>query len=279
MLNATESKDLFRTRDHVADFDRYVQDYESRSIVARQIHRTTLNLRYGPRADEILDLFMPASTGGAPLPVHLFIHGGYWRMFSKDDFSFVADPVVAAGGVTAVMDYSLMPGVRMEFIVDQVRRAAQWLVANAHRFNGDPNRLTVSGHSAGAHLACMLLDEDSPVAPQGALLLSGIYDLMPLQSSFLQPLIGLTEEEVERFSPVQKSFRAGSQALLVVGEGETAPFHTQADAMERRLAEDGLRTQRIDVAGANHMSVALELGTPESPVGRLLGQLVRGQAG
>ena len=263
------SKDLFRTRDHVADFDRYVDEYKSRSAAARARHRCVLDLSYGDDASEKLDLFLPAAST-TPQPIHLFIHGGYWRMFGKDDFSFIADTVVDAGGIAAIIDYALMPTVRMDTIVDQVRRAASWLVANAARYGGDPGRLSISGHSAGAHLCCSLIDSRSPVRPQKALLLSGIYDLAPLQSSFLQPLIALTDAEVLHFSPLNADFRAPAEIEVLVGSIETQPFHQQASRLAEKLRSSSLTVKLTAVAGGNHMSVVQDLGSRETETGSRL---------
>ena len=268
--------DQFRTRDHVADFESYLAEYTSRSERSRARHNTQLNLRYGEGPGEILDLFFPAEMA-SPCPIHLFIHGGYWRMFSKDDFSFVADTVVASGGIAAIIDYDLMPSVRMETVVAQVRRAATWVVANAASFGGDPDRLTISGHSAGAHLCCALLEENATTQPDCALLLSGIYDLAPLQTSFLQPLIGLTDAEIARFSPLAKAYSRGSQAVLLVGEHETAPFHAQANEMQRTLAAQGVRATLAAIPGKNHMSIVLDLGDGSTEAGQLLSRVIKQQ--
>lgn len=261
--------DLFKTRDHVTDFDRYVVDFAQRSATTRARGNSRLDIAYGAGANEKLDLFLPADAGGSR-PVHLFVHGGYWRMFSKDDFSFVADTVVAAGGIAAIVDYDLMPAVRMQTIVAQVRKAAAWLVTNASSFGGDADRLSISGHSAGAHLCCSLLETDSPVAPQRALLLSGIYDLAPLQTSFLQPVIALNDVEVARFSPISYRYRPGSEVTLLVGARETAPFHSQADAMRTRFAEQGVVANSAKIGDGNHMSIALDLADATTDVGRAL---------
>ena len=267
-------KDLFRTRDHVADFDRYVAQYVSRSAQARARHRCALDLSYGDDATEKLDLFLPP-VSTTPQPIHLFIHGGYWRMFGKDDFSFIADTVVAAGGIAAIIDYALMPAVRMDTIVGQVRRSASWLVANAAHYGGDTTRFTISGHSAGAHLCCSLMERGSPVTPQKALLLSGIYDLAPLQSSFLQPLIALTDKEVTDFSPLYASFRAPAEIELLVGSTETAPFHQQAGQLAQNLRRMGLGADLVTLAGGNHMSVVQDLGDPETEAGSRLVALIQ----
>ncbi|WP_428030771.1 alpha/beta hydrolase [Ancylobacter sp.] len=254
--------DPFRTRDVVPDFDRYVSDYAARSAVTRSRLPMRADIAYGPSAGERLDLFFPPpdrATGA----VHMFIHGGYWRMFAKEDFSFVAETVTRAGAIAAIVDYALMPVVRLETVVAQVRRARDWLVATIGAHGGDPARLTISGHSAGAQLGALLFNASQPAGRvSGALLISGIYDLAPLQDSFLKPLIGLTDTEVRDFSPVGLGYSAGPDVHLLVGEAETAPFHTQATAFAAHLAGGGLRVRQGVVPGADHMSLVGDLGTP-----------------
>ena len=222
--------DLFKTSDHVSNFDDYVTEYAELSGKTRASLKSSLNFSYGSGVHEKMDLFFPAEAAQG-LPIHLFIHGGYWRMFSKDDFSFIADNVTACGAIAAIMDYDLMPNVRMAAIVDQVRQALIWLHNNAGTFGGDGNRLTVSGHSAGAHLATFAFPAQSrgPL-PKSALLLSGIYDLKPLQDSFLEPLITLTDDEVRLFSPLNLQHSKTSKVLIAYGDGETRPFADQAMA-------------------------------------------------
>ncbi len=256
--------DLFRTREHVADFDAYVSQYRERSAATRSRLRAQLDTAYGPGKDERLDLFFPADLA-APAPVHLFIHGGYWRMFSKADFSFVADTVTQAGAIAAIIDYSLMPTVRMETIVQQVKLAFDWLASNAKSFGGDGARISVSGHSAGGHLGALLLAETNRPQPISSLLLSGIYELEPLRHSFLQPEIGLTEEEAARFSPLRLPVQPTGSVHILVGEDETEPFQTQAQQLAQMT-----KSQLASVKGGNHMSVALDLGDPGTEAGKAL---------
>jgi arylformamidase len=260
--------DPFRTRDAVPDFDRYVAEYAARSAVTRATLRAQRHVAYGDTPAEQLDLFFPASQSG-PAPVHLFIHGGYWRAWAKEEFSFIADTVTAAGAIAAIIDYGLMPAVRMETIVQQVRRAAHWLAAHAPSFGGDPARLTISGHSAGAQLCCWVLHPPSAPIP-AALLVSGVYDLKPLQASFVQAEIGLTDDEVTRYSPLPAALANGTPITILVGQTETAPFHDQAAALARHL-----RTAPVTILpAANHMSAVLDLGTPSTPAARVLSRLI-----
>ena len=177
--------DAFRIRGHVSNFDDIVADIVARSAATRSAVSMKADIAYGDGPSEAVDLFFPDKTG-APCPVHMFIHGGYWRAFSKSDYSLVADTVVAAGAIAVIVDYALMPTVRMATLVDQVRRAKQWVLDNIAQYGGDPEQLAISGHSAGAHLATTLFQHDrGPSRVRSALLLGGLYDLKPLQKSFL----------------------------------------------------------------------------------------------
>ncbi|WP_119302823.1 alpha/beta hydrolase [Dongia deserti] len=269
------AKDPFRNRDYVANFDALVEEYKARSAITRETHQMKRDIAYGTGANERLDLFFPKGSSGAG-PVHLFIHGGYWRMFSKDDFSFIADTVTAAGAIAAIMDYDLMPDVRLNTIVAQVRKAIQWLTNNSGTYGGDTGRLSVSGHSAGAHLASFTFCQGAGVPrPASALLLSGVYDLKPLQSSFLQPLIGLTDQEVTAFSPLLLQHERGTRVIVAYGARETDPFRNQGSSFAQHLEHQGLFVSEHMLRDADHMSAVRDLGIPGSAAGDLLIRAIR----
>ena len=269
------AKDPFRIRDHVPEFDDIVAEIVRRSAGTRAKVPMAADVPYGPDGTETLDLFFPQGKRDR-LPVHMFIHGGYWRMFSKRDYSYVADTVTNAGAIAVIVDYALMPSVRMATIVDQIRRARQWIHDRIASYGGDPEQLTISGHSAGAHLATMLFDDNTrPSGIKGALLLGGIYELRPLQESFLAAEIAISDDEVERFSPIDHSFDPDVPVEISVGAEETPPFHSQATAFAENLERQRLVVSRTSLAGANHMSSVRDLGIAgtgaASSLARLLG--------
>jgi arylformamidase len=176
--------DPFRIRDHVPEFDAIVQEIGERSAATRaSLPMTTVT--YDEKTNLALDLFFPKSCW-VPAPVHMFVHGGdYWRTPSKSDYSYVADTITAAGAIAAIIDYGSMPSVGIGVLVDQVRHAKTWLCKHISGYNCDSRRLTISGHSAGAHLAALsLVGASSGI--KAALLLGGIYDLKQRQLSFLR---------------------------------------------------------------------------------------------
>ena len=267
--------DLFKTRDHVADFDGYVADYAALSVKTRATLKNQLAVPYGPRPNEVMDLFFPPVMTKA-CPIHLFIHGGYWRMFSKDDFSFIADNATACGAITAIVDYDLMPHVRMAVIVAQVRLAFSWLHDNAETFGGDPGRMTVSGHSAGAQLATFTfsMGQKTPL-PKSALLLSGVYDLKPLQDSFLEPLIAITDDEVKKFSPLHLPPANGPEVFIAYGDEETHPFAQQAQDFCEHLKKHGIKSSVTALPSTNHMSAVRDMGRSDSMIGQMLQSAIK----
>ena len=270
-------QDPFRIRDHVANFDAIVADLASRSATARDNLRMS-EAAYGDAPSETVDIFLPPDVDG-PLPVHMFLHGGYWRMFSKRDYSLVAETITEAGAIAVIVDYALMPSVRMATIVDQIARAKQWVIENIARFGGDPSRLTISGHSAGAQLAATLFSTDA--APSGisaALLLGGLYDLQPLQDSFLQAEIGLTDDEVARFTPLDLAYDPATIVSVLVGSRETPPFHEQAGLFGNLLNRQGLDVSHRVIVGRNHMDSVRDLGDSSSITGRELLKLIRAES-
>lgn len=270
------TKDPFKISDHVADFAEISFRYAelSAKTLDQQIHQ--LDVPYGEVEAERLDLILPKTqTRGAP--VHMFIHGGYWRAGSKADYSFIAEPIVAAGGIAVLADYSLMPQARMPDLVAQVRRVMDWVKQHIGDYGGDAERITVSGHSAGAHLASYLAasapQEDRPVpSVKKLILVSGIYDLAPIPKSFLQAEIALTSKEVENWSPIDADHASDVERIILVGGDETKPFHTQAEELRAVLpgSQHSLRT----LPGLDHMSIILEMGDPKTAAGRILADAV-----
>ncbi len=272
--------DPYRIRDFVPDFDSIAAELAARSRGMAGNATIRTDIRYGPRSREVLDLLFPRNpSDGAPL--HVFIHGGYWRSGEKSDYHLVAEPVLAAGGIAALVEYDLMPGQRLPVLVDQVRRATRWLQDQASSFGADAARITVSGHSAGAHLASFLAargpeETATPALPtlKAMLLLSGIYELSDIPASFLRDEAQMTNEEAIAWSPLASSHMKGPKRILAFGEEETPPFHDQAKALHRQLAAEGVETELLSVPAANHMSVVLNLADPHDLLGGQVADLV-----
>jgi len=276
------AQDLYRNRDFIPDFDEIIAETAARAReFARGVHMRR-DVPYGSGPRERMDIILPPRMAkGAP--IHVFIHGGYWRSGSKEDHWLVAAPVLAAGGVAVLVTYDLMPGTRLGTIVSQVRAAVRHVVTMAADIGADPTKLTASGHSAGAHLASYLAAQGPeegtpPELPElgGLLLVSGIYDLTDIPGSFLKSEAQMTSAEAAAWSPLTSRQFPGPRRIVMVSEMDSAPFHSQGQEFAsflERITHDG---QFRMEAGLNHLTIVLALGDPKSPAGLCLSDLVTG---
>lgn len=272
-------KDPYRIRSFVADFDAISAEIVARSRALAARSMIWSGSAYGEGARERIDILLPPNLR-AGAPIHMFIHGGYWRSGDKADYACVAAPVLAAGGIAAIVEYDLMPKARLATLVGQVRRAVAWLASQAPGLGADPARLTVSGHSAGAHLASYLAatgvgEANSPATPiAGLLLVSGIYDLSGIPDSFLKDEAQMTVAEARAWSPLTAHQQAGSKRIIALGAEETPPFHDQAHRLHRLYRSVGADTGLMVLPGLNHMNVVLGLADPGHALGQALADLV-----
>jgi len=261
----------YNNRAAVPEHPRYFAQYASLSKAARERYAPKLDLRYGPNPREVLDLFVPA---GKPRGTYLYIHGGYWRALSKDDYSFVAGPMLEEGIAVAVVDYDLCPQVSISTIVGECRRAVTWVAREGAR-HGAPGPLVVGGSSAGGHLAAMMFATDwaahgfdrPPLA--GGVTLSGVHDLTPLVDFSYNVDFKLDVAEARRMSPAAHPSRTGAPLVIACGASETSEFVRQSRLMwdawpaNRRPAEGPLL-----IRGGDHFSVQLDHADRHSEVTR-----------
>jgi arylformamidase len=236
-----------------------------RSGILRAKLLPKLDEPFGPSHAERVNVF-PAPKPGAPVLV--FIHGGYWQRLDKNDFDFVAEPFAAAGAVIVNVNYALAPAVTIDEIVRQVRAAIAWTWREARRFNGDPERIHVAGHSAGGHLAAMAAltrwPEFAPVLPdtlvKSATAISGIYELEPVRLSFLNEGVRLDAAAAERNSPMNLARPDPAPLTLAVGADETQEFLRQQRDFAGALRQAGARVEAIEIPRRHHFDVILDLG-------------------
>lgn len=253
-----------RIPEHAQIFKRWADS----SAFAREHQSRRLDLRYGDQAGETLDLF-PAPQADAPVLV--FVHGGYWRSLDKCDVSFIAPPLVAAGAMVVIPNYALCPAVTVESITLQMTHALAWVWRHAPLYGGNPGRIVVAGHSAGGHLATMLLccrwkevGADLPAQLVcGALSISGLYDLEPLRhTKFLQPDLGLTPASVKRLSPAFFP-RPRSTLYTVAGRNESEEFLRQNQLIRDQWGPTSVPVCET-VAGRHHLDVLHDLADPDT---------------
>jgi arylformamidase len=244
----------------------FIDWYVRESAKARARLDCRLDVPYGPTAPETLDIF-PSSAPGSP--VVIYIHGGYWRALSSKEFSFVASGLVPHGITVAVMNYALCPSVAIADITRQSHAAVAWLAENAGQFSGDPATIVALGHSAGGQQVGMLLSSSGETprassAIKGGISISGVFDLLPLRKSWLQPTLKLTEESAAAQSPLLKIPKHAAPLLVSVGGDESAAFLAQSQDYLAAWRAAGLAGDYVPQPGRNHYEAVYGLADPES---------------
>jgi arylformamidase len=256
----------YDNRSRVPDHARYFERWATESERVRRELDCRLDLAYGPRPRERLDIFPAAQARGTLV----FIHGGYWRAFDKREHSWVAPPFVAAGLSVAVLNYDLCPDVTVARIVDQQRLAIGWLAANGYAHGAPEQRMVIAGHSAGGHLAAMLFATEWHrwnVAPRliaGGVAVSGLFDLVPLTRFSYNTDLKLDEAEARRLSPADMQPVVHAPLLLAVGALESSEYVRQSQLLWDRWpsVRPSYTSQPMRVSGRHHFSVIEALAEP-----------------
>jgi arylformamidase len=264
-----------RVPSHPEHFRRWAED----SAAAMKSQPRELDVRYGGGPREHLDIF-PAAHGDGP--VLFFIHGGYWRALDKKDHSFVAPPFTRAGACVVLPNYALCPAVTVPQIVMQLVTALAWTWRNIARHGGDPNRITVAGHSAGGQLAAMMLAcvwpafarDLPPDLVKNALSISGLHDLEPIRHTpFLQSTLKLTAAQARDASPARLPPPARGRLYSVVGGEESEEYLRQ-----NQLIRDAWGAERVPVCealpGLDHFTVLEAMVVPGHRMNRLTLELL-----
>jgi acetyl esterase/lipase len=250
--------------------DAFNADWRARSEVLRAKRKPEIDLRYGPGARERLDFY----AGGKPkAPTLMFIHGGYWQMNDKEPFNFIAEGVLAHGINAVIVEYTLAPDARMDQICAEIRRSVDWLLANLARLGGDPDKLYVSGHSAGGHLTSIAMSNPRVA---GGLAISGLFDLTPIRLNYLNDKLQLDEAEAARHSTIQHLPKQAGPLVVTVGADELPELVRQSDDYAKAWIASGLKGKHLPLAGHDHFSILDELAHPEGQLTKALRGLIAG---
>ena len=244
------------------DVGPYLARFARESRAARDACAHEAGIRYGDHPRDVFDYFPPRVAGA---PLFVWVHGGYWRRLSKDDASFVAPPIVAAGGAVAVLNYPLAPEVSLDTIVASVRRAYAAACERAARDGVDPARTVVGGHSVGAQLAATIAHA---FAVRGLVAVSGLYDLEPLRHSHINAWIAMDEACAHRNSPLSLPPAARASLVASVGAREQPEFHRQQQAYVDAWRAWGGDVRVVAAPELDHFSLPLELARAASPLAR-----------
>jgi arylformamidase len=256
----------------VAGSANIVADWDRRSTALRARYPDYLDLRYGPRERNRIDVLKTAD--GAPMV--LFIHGGYWQMRAKENFTVVAEGLLAHGINVALIGYTLAPEATLDEIVAEIHAGIDHLATQLPALGGDGNGLVVTGWSAGGHLTAMALSH--PVVRAG-MAISGIYDLEPVRHSYLNDKLGLDETMSHRNSPMAQDGGPLKPLALVAGSAELPLLRQQTAEFAAHRARHGLPVAYEEIPGANHFSIMDALISPQGRITTLIRQLCEQRAG
>lgn len=251
---------------------RYTTD--SKAVQAKHKFKT---VRYGPSDDEVMDVFPPVSApAGRLAPIHVFIHGGAWRLLTKDDSSFPAPTFVENGVIYVALNFAVIPKVRLPEMADQCRRAIAWLGRNAREIGGDPERIFISGHSSGGHLAGVMLTTDWPrygaseTVIKAGLAVSGMFDLAPVLLSARSSYVVLSKDEEHALSAMRHLDRIRCPIAVAYGDGESPEFKRHARDFAAALKARGtFASTLIEGKNLNHFEIINTLAQADGLLGRL----------
>jgi arylformamidase len=234
---------------------------------------------YGPSPIEGLDVYRAAAASGkqgAGAPVAIFIHGGAWRNGTASEFTYLAEPFVQAGAHFVVLDFTNVDqaGGNLFTMVNQVCRAVGWVHRNANKFGGDPNRLHLTSHSSGSHLAGCVVTHDwsKDGLPadilKGATLSSGMYDLKPVRLSKRSKYVKFTDEMEAALSAMRHLDKLKTPLVLSYGTYETPEFQRQSRDFAAAIKAAGKPVELLVGEGYNHFEMLETLANPYGLIGR-----------
>jgi arylformamidase len=247
-----------------------IQRYTERSERVRATLGEPRVFSYGTSPAETLDLYETNAPGA---PIHVFIHGGAWRLLSKRDSSFAAENFVRSGIHFIALDFAQLPSVSLTEMVAQVRRAIAWIFQNTNEFDGDPNQIHISGHSSGGHLAACVAMTDwvsqfglPREIVRSVICASGIYDLLPVRLSARNDYVKLDAQTEHALSPIRHLDSLSAPVFVACGALESDEFKRQSHEFAAALGPT-LAAPHAELPALNHYEVAETLADPDFGLG------------
>jgi arylformamidase len=262
----------YNNRLNAPDHERDLQRWELLSREAEKKYPLIKNIAYGELPDEKLDIFPSEQANSKTL---VFIHGGYWYKHIAADFYLIAEAFRPYGFTTVVINYPLMPGYSLDQLVISCRRSIDWVQKNIARYNGDPGQIYVAGHSAGGHLASMMMTGEEPNRSIKAVCaISGLYNLQPVQLSYVNETIDLDSETALRNSPVNLFPVVSCPLLLAVGANESAEYLEQSRELYTSWSKQKANLELLEIPGADHFSILETMLVQSSPLHKAMWALM-----
>jgi acetyl esterase/lipase len=226
------------------------------------------NIAYSEGPRRTLDVYMPKDARNAPVAV--FFYGGSWQTGEKQTYQFVASALAAKGIVTIVPDYRLYPEVHYEGFLNDGAKAVRWARDHARQYGGDPSKLFIAGHSAGAYIAAMLALDDEWLGRQdmsasrdvkGLIGISGPYDFLPSKDEKITGIFSTTKTQAQS-QPVSFAGGKNPPTLLLHGTSDTTVYPRNSTKLADKLRAAGSPVEIKLYPGVGHLGIIGAMGSP-----------------
>ena len=240
--------DQYEQRVWASNAEEVIRRYGERSDQVRTRIKPRTE-RYGPTGPETLDIY------GSGKKAFVFVHGGAWKRQTSREQAFPAEPIIAAGATYVALNFENLPAVTLPEMAAQVRRGLEWVRQNVSK------DVVLFGHSSGAHLSACALTQLGFI--KKALLVSGVYDLLPVRLSARNEYVRLDERLEHEYSPIRHADRIKAQVTVGWAEHDNDEFRRQSQAFAAKLSAPTLVGK-----GFNHFDFLETLADPRSALGR-----------
>lgn len=231
--------------------------------------RAEADIAYGTHARHKLDVYAP-EKGGAAAPVVVFFFGGNWNSGERDKYAFVGRALASRGYVVVIPDYRLYPEVRYPDFLDDSAQAVAWTAREIARYGGDPKRLYVMGHSAGAYNAAMVALDPTYLARQGMrssdlrgwIGLAGPYDFIPIENPDTRPVFHFPNTP-QASQPINHVGKQSPPALLIAArEDKLVNPVRNTGGLAIKLRASGVPVEEIYYDSVSHTTLVASLAAP-----------------
>lgn len=253
--------DQYNIRQQIPQYAEYFEKWKKQSEQVDKSYAWHKDIFFGNHSQECLDIF-PAKKPLAKTMI--FIHGGYWHLLDKALFHFLAPPFLSHNVNIVFINYLLAPDASMDMIVSSCHRAIQWLHENVVGYNGNPMEMYLMGHSAGGHLATMILTAQHTNYLKGVISISGLFRLEPVMLSFLNRTLLMNVETADKNSPVLIESLNKCPITLAIGINETDEFKEQSLEFYNRWSSERRDMELLFIKDRNHYSILDEITEKDS---------------
>jgi acetyl esterase/lipase len=256
------------------------------AVISDKGYRLSSGVAYGELPRQTLDIYTPndaltsnhksqdkttsiSQATHKGLPVVVFFYGGSWDSGNRGSYKFIGEAMTSQGFIAVIPDYRVYPEVRFPGFMQDPAQAAKWVKQHAAEFGGDPERVFLAGHSAGAHIAAMLVLDPQFLAQQaskpgdfaGMIGLAGPYDFLPLKSERLKTIFG-AEDQRAKSQPINFVSGHNPPMLLMVGDKDGTVWPRNTYNLAARIKAAGGPVEVAEFAGYGHIDMAAKLAKP-----------------